>query len=261
MLLEKPFASSLADADRIVKAMKEAGQPIAINWPLRWVHSHMTAKQLIDEGRIGKVIEVHYYDGNRGPLSHGAWKVELQPGEKNETWWYRKNQGGGSLQDYLGYGVTLGTWFNGGSKPVEVTTMMGGDPELEVDEHSLTICRFADGHLSKFETRWGTFTDPWAHQPAPRCGFNIVGTEGTIVSYDYADTIRVQTRDNPAGEEVPVIKPAPPFQNPIQYFIDCLENKRDPEGPLSPEISRIGQQIVDSAVLSAEKKQTVPLVQ
>ena len=31
-------------------------------------------------------------------------------------------------------------------------------------------------------------------------------------------------------------------------------------GPLSPAICRIGQQIVDSAVLSAEQKRTVPLV-
>jgi glucose-fructose oxidoreductase len=33
------------------------------------------------------------------------------------------------------------------------------------------------------------------------------------------------------------------------------------EGPLSPEIARIGQQIVDSAVLSAREKRTVPLIE
>jgi glucose-fructose oxidoreductase len=52
----------------------------------------------------------------------------------------------------------------------------------------------------------------------------------------------------------------PPFQNPIQYVLDCMEKGRTVEGPLSPEISRVGQQIVDSAVLSARERRTVPLV-
>ncbi len=34
------------------------------------------------------------------------------------------SEGGGSLQDYLGYGTTLGTWFHGGRKPIEVTCVM-----------------------------------------------------------------------------------------------------------------------------------------
>ena len=32
------------------------------------------------------------------------------------------------------------------------------------------------------------------------------------------------------------------------------------EGPLSPEIARIGQQIIETAIRSADVKQTVPLV-
>ena len=43
-------------------------------------------------------------------------------------------------------------------------------------------------------------------------------------------------------------------------MLDCIEKTRPVEGPLSPAISRIGQQIVDSAVLSARERRTVPLV-
>ena len=52
----------------------------------------------------------------------------------------------------------------------------------------------------------------------------------------------------------------PPFQNPIQYFVHCIQEGASIEGPLSPKIARIGQQIVDSAVLSARLKKTVPLI-
>jgi glucose-fructose oxidoreductase len=41
--------------------------------------------------------------------------------------------------------------------------------------------------------------------------------------------------------------------------LDCLSTGQPPTGPLSPELSRIGQQIVDSAVKSAAEKRTVPL--
>jgi glucose-fructose oxidoreductase len=259
ILVEKPFAASVADADRMIRAMAP-GRQLAINWPLRWVPSHASTQRLIEEGRIGEVQEVHYYDGNRGPLYHLADKVEvLNPGDKNRSWWYQASRGGGSLLDYLGYGVTLGAWFDGGRLPVEVTCVTGGDPALEVDEHSLTICRYASGHLSKFETRWGTFTDPWIHQPTPRCGFSIVGSRGTIASDDYACSLRVQTREEPQGYLHPVAPLEAPFQNPIQYILHCLDFDRPVEGPLSPAVARLGQLITDAALRSARLRRAVPL--
>ena len=97
-------------------------------------------------------------------------------------------------------------------------------------------------------------------QPQPKCGFVLKGTEGTLSSYDYEPTIRMQTRKKPAGEDLRADVLKPPHANPIQYFVDCLRRDRAPEGPLSPVIARIGQQIVDSAVLSAKLKRTVKLV-
>jgi predicted dehydrogenase len=263
ILMEKPFAATLADADRMIAAVKKTGTLLAINWPLRWYPSHVTAKRLIDEGVIGDVKEVHYYDGNRGPLRHVADKVvvpeDVANSDKSKSWWYRREHGGGSLLDYLGYGTTLGTWFMNGRAPIEVTAVVDQSPGLEVDEHSVTVARYDSG-LSKFETRWGTFTDPWTHQPQPKCGFVLVGTRGTISSYDYERTIRVQTRECESGQDFPVDELKPPHRNPIEYVLDCLEHGREVEGPLSPTIARIGQQIVDSAALSAREKRTVPLV-
>lgn len=264
ILVEKPFAASLAEADRMIAAVAATGKQMVINWPLAWYPPHVTTKRLIDEGVIGEVIEVHYYDGNRGPLHHLADKVEVAPEEaerrKRESWFYRRDMGGGSLLDYLGYGATLGTWFHGGDKPIEVMTMVYEPPGLEVDEHSVTVARYAKG-LSKFETRWGTFTDPWTHQPQPKCGFVIVGTEGTISSYDYEATIRVQTRAHPEGQVLPVDELKPPFQNPIQNFVHSLRTGEPVHGPLSIPICRIGQQIVDTAVLSARERCVMPLIE
>jgi glucose-fructose oxidoreductase len=264
LLVEKPFAASLAEADQMIAAVRATGKQLAINWPLRWVASHATAKRMVDEGQIGELIEYHYFGGNRGPLWHTADKIERTAAdverEKPNSWFYQREHGGGSLLDYAGYGATLGTWFMNGRQPLEVTAAVDQPAGLEVDEHSVIVCRYATG-LSKIETRWGTFTDPWTHQTQPFCGFTLVGTEGTIASPDYSPVVRLQTRKRPEVHDVPADPLQPPYQNPVQFLLDCLEHARPIEGPLSVEVSRIGQQIVDSAVRSATERRTAPLVQ
>ena len=247
VIMEKPFAASLSDADAMIRALEATGKRLAINWPLAWYPVHVTAKRLIDEGHIGQVVEVHYYDGNKGDGFVGE-----------QAWFLKKDKGGGSLLDYLGYGVTLGTWFKNNRIPLEVTTKTYIPDGWEVDNHSLSIVGYEHG-LSKFETRWGTLTSPWIFQPQPKCGFVIVGSQGSISSYDYEATIRLQTEAEPDGREIPVDVAAPPFQDCVQYVIHCIENELPIEGPLSPKTARIGQQIVDAALLSVQENRTVSL--
>ena len=263
LLVEKPFAANADDARAMIAAMAGTGRRLAINWPLAWYPTHNTAKRLIDEGAIGALIEVHFYDGNRGPLYHRADKIEVSPEEverqKPGSWWYSKAAGGGSLRDYLGYGTTLGTWFMNGAVPLEVMAMVDEAPGIEVDQHSITICRYSGG-LSKFETRWGTLTDPWRQQPQPRCGFVLVGTDGSISSWDYDDFVTLQTRADPSHRQVE----APPLpegrRGPVEYILGCIDRDEPVTGPLDPQLALIGQRMIDSAVRAAAEKRAVALV-
>jgi predicted dehydrogenase len=91
-------------------------------------------------------------------------------------------------------------------------------------------------------------------------GDNVVwGTAGTVSCYDYEPIVRVQTRAKPEGFEISCDTLRAPERNPVEYFLDRIATGRALEGPLSPEISRIGQQIVDGAVQSAREKRTVKL--
>ena len=263
VFVEKPFAASIADARRMVAAVAPTGKLLAINWPLAWVPSHVTAKRLIDQGMIGRLNEVHFYDGNRGPLYHLADKVAVTPEEverqKPNSWWYKRASGGGSLLDYLGYGATLGTWYMDGEAPLEVTCTVDQTQGIEVDQHSITVCRYARG-LSRMETRWGTFTDPWVIQPQPKCGFVFVGSDGTIASEDYAPHVTVQTRARPEPHTIPADTLPTGKRNAIEYVIACITENRPIEGPLDPALCLTAQRIVDTAALSAAQKRTLELV-
>lgn len=263
VMVEKPFAASAADARRMIAAMAAGGGRLAVNWPLAWCPSHNAAKRLIDQGAIGRLTEVHFYDGNRGPLFHLADKVEVSPeeveAEKPGSWWYRRASGGGSLLDYLGYGTTLGSWFLDGEAPLEATSVVDRTPGIEVDQHSITVFRYARG-LSKHETRWGTLTDPWTIQPQPRCGFVLVGSDGSISSYDYDAFVTLQTRRAPEPTRV-AADPLPPGEDAaVAYLLARLDDGAPIAGPLDPELSLLGQRMIDSAVLSAATGRTVPLV-
>jgi len=138
-------------------------------------------------------------------------------------------------------------------------TMVDRPEGLEVDEHSITVARYASG-LSKFETRWGTFTDPWTHQPQPKCGFVIVGGEGTITSYDYALAVSVQTRERPEVHPVTIDPVEAPHRNAVEHLLHCLSTGEPLVGPLTPAMSRLGQQMVETAAASAAAGRALPLI-
>ena len=47
---------------------------------------------------------------------------------------------------------------------------------------------------------------------------------------------------------------------PIEYMLARIEDGAPITGPLDPALSLIGQRMIDSAVLSAASKRSVPLV-
>lgn len=264
IILEKPFAVSIEAADRMIDAVAAANRSgasstLSINWPLAWYPAHRTTQRLIAEGVIGNVVEVHYFNGNRGPLHHVHGKADAHTlGAKAESWWYRADVGGGSLLDYLGYGVTLATWFRGGELPLSVTARAHGAPELEVDERSVVIAEYETG-LSVFQTKWGTFTDPWTIQPLPRHGFVVVGDAGAIASDDYAAAVQVQTVAQPQPHPIAVDELPREEQTALGYLIGRLDQGAPLEGPSSWQVSRGGQAIVDAARRSVREGITVAL--
>ena len=146
-----------------------------------------------------------------------------------------------------------------GEAPIEVTCAIDETPQIEVDQHAIAVCRYARG-LSKMETRWGTFTDPWNIQPQPECGFIFVGRDGTISSPDYASHLTVQTRERPERHEIPVDPLPEGGRNGIEYAIDCIQRNVLAEGPLSPELCLTAQRIVDTAAQAAAERRTLELL-
>jgi glucose-fructose oxidoreductase len=87
----------------------------------------------------------------------------------------------------------------------------------------------------------------------------LVGSAGTIASYDYAPVIHLQTRANPETHDIAVDVLSAPHDHAINHFLHCLETDETVIGPLDPQLCRLAQRIVDSAMLSSQQKRTVAL--
>lgn len=245
VIVEKPMADTLANADRMIDAMEHSEGRLAINWPSTWSARTRSIKRSIDDGSIGDVLEVEYYTGHSGP--------------PRESWFYDGDAGGGSLLDFMGYGVVNTTWFRGGDLPESVVAEAYVPEGLDVDTRSTAVVTY-DGRQSVYQTTWERHPE-LERDPEPRSGTVVVGTEGTISTRTTESGYRLQNEAHPEGT---VVEPDPvdePYGNAVQYVIDRVESGRPFEGPTHPSMSRAAQQIMETARRSIESGSRTPLVE
>ena len=180
--VEKPMAMSLAHALRMVRACQAAGTTMIINWPMTWSPSARKVKELIDDGVIGRVLEVKARLGHTGPLGSGAahagvseTAAPMTDAERAATWWHQSAAGGGAMLDFCCYGAMVSRWYIG--EPA--VAAMGMKANLnsqwgDAEDNGTIIVRFPAA-MGLLEGTWST----WHHGVSG--GPIIYGETGTLV--------------------------------------------------------------------------------
>lgn len=180
--VEKPMAASLADALRMVRACVANDTTMIVNWPLTWSPAACYAKTLLDEGIIGKVLEVKWRAGHTGPLGPGAAHAGVDEAsqpltgpERAATWWHQAAAGGGAMLDYCCYGAMVSRWYIG--KPALAAMGMRANLHSQwgdAEDNAAMLVRFP-GAMALLEASWTTLD----HGVAP--GPIVFGSTGTLV--------------------------------------------------------------------------------
>jgi predicted dehydrogenase len=180
--MEKPMAMSLSDSLRMARACQAAGTTMLVNWPLTWSPNARKAKELIDAGTIGRVLEVKWRSGHTGPLGPGAAHAGVSESaapmsgpERGATWWHQTAAGGGAMLDYCCYGALVSRWYVG----EQAIAAMGMRANLDSqwgdgDDNAAMIVRFPTA-MALLEGSWTT----WDH--GVPTGPIVYGTTGTLV--------------------------------------------------------------------------------
>ena len=157
---DKPMATSVADAERIVRECEKAGVKLAVNFHNRFMPCFIETKRIVQCGEIGKVLMVQL-EASAGP---GAASVAA-------TWRQDPAMAG------LGTSMNVGTHvydilrFILGSEIVTVSAMFDAAPGV-METTSLTTFKFANGALAQLNVNQST--------PNPHNDFIIYGSKGRI---------------------------------------------------------------------------------
>ena len=151
---DKPLAASHEDSKAIVEALGEYGDGLVTQVALqyRFYPCTMRAKQLVDEGFLGRVLSF------RASYLHAS---SINP-DKPLTWKLDKAKGGGGvLYDLGSHVLDLAAWLIGPFKQVSAATLTvfprrrhpeTGEPvDVETDDLALMCLRTRDGALGSVE--------------------------------------------------------------------------------------------------------------
>jgi predicted dehydrogenase len=173
MITEKPMASCLSEALRMVRAARNAGVTLMVNWPITWSAAVRKAYELIKAGKIGQPWQVKWRNAaSMGPLEHGQTVSDI---EKGAEWWHQSRPGGGALLDYCCYGACLSRWFL--EKPAVAAQGLKVNLRShygDAEDNAVITVRFPDA-IAILEGTWTT-----VHTGVPN-GPIIYGSEGTLV--------------------------------------------------------------------------------
>lgn len=245
VMVEKPMAATLEQADRMLVAARTYGTTLMVNWPTAWSRSWRTAKRLVDQGTIGDVWQIVWRGGHCGPDEVGCsehFRRFLFDPELN---------GAGAFNDYGGYGSSLCVWLLG--SPQSVVGVAGRllKRHLPVDDNGIMILRYPKA-MCRLEMTW---TEAVAHKPAH--DLVIYGTEGTVIAG--SDGIDVFTRSNEDGETVAFdALPGGETDGPT-HFVASVRAGSEPAGLTNADLSRDAQEIMEAGFLSAVNGVTVSL--
>ncbi len=111
LFCEKPLCMNLAEADRMRRAVEASGVRFFYAEELCFTPKYLRAKQLADEGALGKVYHIKQSEKHSGPHMPWFWDVE--------------QSGGGVTMDMGCHAFCFFRWFLDRAKAVSVSAEMG----------------------------------------------------------------------------------------------------------------------------------------
>jgi len=157
ILCEKPLARNGPEGLKMVQAIEKAGVPNMVSYNYRRIPAVTLAKQLIDEGRLGRIFHYRAKFLQDWTISKdlpqggpGLWRLDL------------KVAGSGVTGDLLAHCIDTALWLNGGIDKVTAMTETfikqrkhtetGKVEKVGIDDACAFLARFKNGSLATFES-------------------------------------------------------------------------------------------------------------
>ena len=165
VLIEKPMALTLEDADKIIKLGKEKSKKVCVSHQNRFIPAIQNLKRAIDEGRFGKLI-------------HGTARILWARDDnyyKQAPWRGTKELDGGTLMNQCIHNIDLLQWMLGGEVErlyAETDTFIRN---IETEDFGALLIRFKNGAVGIVEGSVCVYPQNLEES------LSIFGEKGTVV--------------------------------------------------------------------------------
>lgn len=223
VIIEKPIALSIADADAIIEAAKKKGVKVCTNHQNRFNKAIVKIRDAVDKNRFGKL----FYG-----TAHIRWNRDWEyygRADWRGTW----AQDGGALMNQCIHNIDLLNWMMG-KEPVEVFAYTDrlNHPYIQAEDLGIALVRFANGSYGIIE---GT-TDIYPSNLEET--LYLFGEKGTVKAGGKSVNVIEEWRFSDALDDSEEVKKQfnenPPnvygFGHTPLYtdVIDAIQNDRDP---------------------------------
>ncbi len=185
VLVEKPIALTLADADRIIAKAEETGTPLRVGYAQRFKRRYLSAKDQILAGRLGEITAL-----SGRACNTRAQGIEILKRSATAT----------PVVDVLTYWVDVAGWFLEGIRPREVTARGHGtvfrEAGFDVNDATFAIVTYENGAVVNL----GVYFALPAHAPQLGMGVRIevFGSEGALIlNDDHTDELLITNKGIP----------------------------------------------------------------
>ena len=159
VLCEKPMALNLNDARNMLAASQQSGAKLMIGHNQRLMPAHGRAKEILEEGSLGRIIALNTCFKHSGP-EH--WSID----KNKNTWFFSKNAAFfGVLGDLGIHKIDLIRWLTG-QEIVEVfadTSTLNKKNEagqaIEVEDNAFCIFKMSGGIRASMHASWCNYGD------------------------------------------------------------------------------------------------------
>ena len=212
VMVEKPLATTFADAKEIQKLAVQNGIQVLTNYETSWYASNQHVRDLVEQGKLGDIRKVMVNDGHQGPKEIGVSKeflAILTDPVKN---------GAGALIDFGCYGANLMTWLLKGERPLSVTAVTHQNkPEIykDVDDEASIILQYPKAQCI-IQGSWN-----WSFA---RKDMEVFGNKGYAVAVN-ATTVRQRFSEKTPEETIKVDPRPAPFTDPFSVLADVIQGR------------------------------------
>jgi len=247
VLCEKPMALSVEETEQMIESAEKSDKKFMIAHVIRFWAEYVKAKEILDSGELGKALEI------------SALRLGTTPASSVGNWMLDPMKSGGAILDLSIHDIDFVTWLLGEPKRVYA---QGIRSKYGAWDHMITMITYADETKAIVEGGWlMPPTYPFTMGLRIKC-------ERGCIEFDFKAGVNIEKREEAGAvltvykedepPEYPEVTPKDGYLNEIEYFVDCINEDKDPD-LVTPKEASLAVKLALAARESAETGKVIEI--